>query len=440
MKQWFIYLSVFMLLALCCGAVYWYWASSSKLLQSSLKHEHVLEVSKPTVGITVFVHGTVGSSLNIFNFRKCLSDTAKDDTFCVRLIKKYRNHPAMQFDQIMGAEGYNLFESTTCIPYQASCYLIPVYDEIARIFEAACSVEQYVVFGWSGLLSQRARRQAGYQLYNALVEHRDTLRKTYGVEPVIRIVSHSHGGNVALWLAQAEQDLKKGLAIDMLFMYGSPMQVETSSCITSPIFKKIFLGYSYGDFVQRFDTVSTSKRESFMRMADVVNLNDFIAKNPSLVRCDLCFVVNGKEKQVCHTNMWLCGRDVPIFDFMDPLPLMVLTPQIVSAISSECCCTDFRVHICADKGRCWVCLAECLAECTSCKKKRAANRGKKPKKQYPLEGEKVLLERHVGDEEVYRTLATWGRRMNDEWRSFDTSRDVLFNYKNAQAMKAAIFG
>ncbi len=396
--------------------------------------------AKKSVGLTVFIHGTVGSTLNIFNPFQCYHDCAEDDTFSIKVIRRYRNHHSMQYDQVLGDEGLCFFENCKFDPLIASHYLIPIYDEIARAVGPVCDTEEYATFGWSGLLSQKARREAGMQLYKSLETYRERIVREQGVEPLIRIITHSHGGNVALWIAQAELEMQKHLSIDLLFMYGAPMQIETAPFIAAPLFRRIISGYSWGDSIQHRDCFSTSAHKSYARMCDVADLKQIISAHPGCMRCDIRFAINENERHISHTNMWLCGRAVPVFKEMDPLPLMVLTPQIVDALNEKTgfnpgsCCTHLKVKLCCKEDRCWVCTAECLDIPKN-----------KPIGSYFIRCErenesKTLTESHHAEKEVYTIITTWSKRMKAEWRGFDESRNVLFNRKNREAIHDAIWG
>ena len=390
--------------------------------------------TKKSVGLTVFIHGTVGSSFNIFNPFVGYHDRTDEDTFSVRALRRYRSHPAMGFDQLLGEEGFYILNTCKGDPLLASTYLIPAYDEMSRLFEKTCDVQEYALFGWTGLLSNRARRDAGVQLYEALVDYRDRIKKMYKVIPVIRIVAHSHGGNVALYVAQGELEQQKRLEIDSLFMYGTPMQVETAPYISSPLFRHIALGYSWGDSVQRRDFFSTAAHQSYIRMSDVTNLKKIMEKHPGCTRCDVRLSVEGDECCVCHTNMWLCGRANPLFCWMDPLPLVTLTPQILASLEQHPICTHALINLKSNDKQCWVAFSQCLDYPMA----------KKPKTNFIKKARVFEAETEIDycehAEEVYELLSRWAEKMLSEWRRFDSSRDVLFNRRNRDAIRASLFG
>lgn len=394
--------------------------------------------TKKTVSLTVWIHGTVGASFSLTSSSRYKTGDISDNSLVSRFMHQFRNQPILHYDQVLGREGFELFDPANynqdTSALEASCYVIPAYQDIAHAAGLTSDIEEHAIFGWDGLLSQRARRAAAERLYTALIDYRDQTIKKYGTDPHITILAHSHGGNVALWLADCEQEQKKKLFINRLFMYGTPMQVETGHCIVSPFFKQIFLGYSRGDSIQRRDYFSTERYKSFMRMSDVADINKFVAEHPALVRADMGFVIGGDDKRVTHTNMWLLGRSVPVLACMDPLPLVVLTPLMLAAFdrvtSNSCSCTHYKVNLQAAKKRCWIGLASC--QDTACRHQGVHKRR--------FEHEISQVEFRVCEKKVYKKLLHWSRRLVAEWRPVDPSHDVVFNLKNFKAIKGAVRG
>lgn len=406
-------------------------------------YPHALSLSKglsgadkKSISLTVWIHGTVGSSFNLASPSHYKTGDIPDSSLIGRFMHQFRNQPIMHYDQVFGNEGFELFDpksyNADTSALEAACYVIPAYTDVMHAAGLKSDIEEHAIFGWDGFLSQRARRAAASRLYDSLVAYRDATVKKYGSSPHITILAHSHGGNVALWLADCEEEKQKKLSIDLLFMYGTPMQVETGHCMLSPFFKRIFLGYSRGDSIQRRDYFSTSRYKSFMRMSDVADINNFVSQHQDCVRADIGFVVGGDDKRITHTNMWLLGRSVPVLGCMDPLPLVVLTPLIIAAYGriDDCTCTHYKANLNAANKRCWVMLASC--------QDRVCRHQGVHKRRF----EKVVTETEfrVCEKRVYKKLMRWSRRMSAEWRPVDPSRDVVFNLKNFQAIKGAVSG
>lgn len=398
------------------------------------------------VVVTIFIHGTVGSTMNIFNPFTCLDDSATDKTMSVRLVGRYRNDPLMEYDQILGPEGFTWYSSVppkkNTIP-KASDYLIPAYDAVARVVDGENISSQkmrrikrlYATYGWSGLLSQRARREAAELLYQTLIDLREKLKKKYGVVPEFHLVSHSHGGNVLLLLGELEEIHQKGLAVDLGIMLGTPMQEETAPCIASPVFKKLYLLRSDGDGVQQIDYFSTRVRRSYGRMSNITNLKEICKKNKNFVRCDVRLFVEHLRKRVTHANMWLAGRSVPVFPFMEPMPYVVLVPLVVKGLRSvPIGQTAVDAHVHEDKDRCWATINLFPVTYNQNKKRRRLKKPTNAVEQIAAL-DSLTLEFHEGEEAIYTVIEAHANRMRNEWWStLARSAHPIFNTKNGKVL------
>lgn len=127
--------------------------------------------------------------------------------------------------------------------------------EIAELLYSADPNDYYIddiyFFGWSGKLSFKARYKAAKKLYVQLHELIKHYEEKYGVKPKIRIITHSHGGNVALGIACFNNDLQ--LIIDELILLACPVQERTCNLTNHETFKKIYSLYSRFDSIQILD-------------------------------------------------------------------------------------------------------------------------------------------------------------------------------------------
>lgn len=373
---------------------------------------------KKTIRVTVFIHGTVGSSLNVLNPWQCSSEKFNKECLSARTLKRLRSFEGMNYDQIFGAHGLTEFNVDEVPAWYASRYVIPTYEACARCVGTEADVYKHALFGWTGFLHNGARKEAGYELYQALCDYRDALVAQYNSDPEIDIVAHSHGGNVALWVAQAEKEYKRGLRINVVVMLGTPMQKEMIACIESPVFKTLVLCYSQGDGIQRRDYFSTKGGKSYQRMADIVDLGKVLGGNFALRRHDVACMVNNSDQQITHTNMWLAGRSNPVLDSLDPLPLVVFMPALVRCLDQHPKSLAHDLYIVDSGDSCDVSLHPGNLVCHTCKNYEVYD-GKSLRKQ----------------------LCVWSEKMKSEWQSEDdTSRHVFFNRKNIQALKHAIWG
>lgn len=116
----------------------------------------------------------------------------------------------------------------------------------------AYQMENFYFWGWSGKLSRTARKNEARTLYQDILNLKQTYEQKYPGRPAyLRVISHSHGGNVVLNLSQV-QDADKPLDIDEVILLSCPVQYATKEYVKSPHFKKIYSLYS-SDLYQIID-------------------------------------------------------------------------------------------------------------------------------------------------------------------------------------------
>lgn len=104
-------------------------------------------------------------------------------------------------------------------------------------------------FGWSGELSPEARTQAAEILYESLAALHTAYESKHATVPEINIITHSHGGNVALHISDFVK-LDNALAINRLILLACPVQAYTKQAIEHTMFKNIYAIHSHWDMVQ----------------------------------------------------------------------------------------------------------------------------------------------------------------------------------------------
>ncbi len=231
------------------------------LLATSLSYG--LQSSEPTkvapatkqkdsgVWLNIFIHGTVKPPLRIGDISSIRKDTVESSFynysagfmrqdprfFQYQPIQKLGMHPVMINDKRGNASG--AFAEIYNIQYKDA------YPEEKNF---------YYSWGWSGLLS-RSKREA---------ESKDFLKdllklvkqyKAFGMNPHIRLIAYSHGGNVVLNIARYRE--AQNLIINESVFVGVPVHKETDKFVNSPIFKKIYQIYSLADRAQSSDLFST---------------------------------------------------------------------------------------------------------------------------------------------------------------------------------------
>ena len=121
-------------------------------------------------------------------------------------------------------------------------------------------LETFYLFGWSGKLSFSARQKAAQELYTALKKLIAEYEKKYNQKPFIRIITHSHGGNVTLNMA-ALQDQANDIKIAELILLACPVQERTKRLAQDELFPTIVSLFSTLDTMQVLDPQGLYQKE-----------------------------------------------------------------------------------------------------------------------------------------------------------------------------------
>lgn len=125
-------------------------------------------------------------------------------------------------------------------------HLRTVVDTLHRYAPALFPCQSFYLFGWSGKLNAYEREAMAHVLNDELKKLTTAYKAQYHRDPFIRIIAHSHGGNVALNLTKTNDPI----AINELILLACPAQRSMMETILNPMFKKVFVLYSSLDFVQ----------------------------------------------------------------------------------------------------------------------------------------------------------------------------------------------
>lgn len=123
-----------------------------------------------------------------------------------------------------------------------------IADTIAEHDPEHFPLEEFYIFGWSGKLKNKEREIAAQRLYEEILRVRKNYHEKYGIEPTIRIIAHSHGGNVTLNMCNI--DAAPPFTIKSLILVACPVQEKTMHLISTPMFKRVYSLYSSFDIVQ----------------------------------------------------------------------------------------------------------------------------------------------------------------------------------------------
>lgn len=201
------------------------------------------------------------------------------DTPYSRTVELMRQDPVFYQNQSMQEIGLKKVDPTILEKNNASGALAMVFETMSNFAHAGKPVENhYYTYGWTGLLSKKQRFLDAQTLYNLLGEEVAKF-KAQGINPKIRVVGYSHGGNVCLNLALARQEDEKEsntpprltvndgkesktpsqFTVNELVLLGMPVQHETDFLVCDPMFEKVYHIYSRGDRVQKLDFFSLNR-------------------------------------------------------------------------------------------------------------------------------------------------------------------------------------
>ena len=226
-----------------------------------------------TLHVTVFVHGSVHCHLSMLSPRAAWKDSLEEDAWYVKILAKVRQNPLLWQNRFMLGMGpqevpahiIQRFHKRTFSKEEsqlAAYQIVAAYDALARHLDTQKQDHAYYLFGHMGLLSQSYRKSVGHELYLWLADLVANYKSQYK-NIHVDIVAHSHGGNIALWISEFESQYRKGLFVDNLVMYATPIQIETFRFAYKPAFGRVFNLYSDGDHVQGLDRLSTVRGKSY---------------------------------------------------------------------------------------------------------------------------------------------------------------------------------
>ena len=176
-------------------------------------------------------------------------------------------------------------------------YLRKVADRLCHISNEY-SINDFYFLRWSGKLSVSEREDTALHLYKSIKNLLEKYKEEYGVMPNLTVVTHSHGGNVALNLSKII-DKDPNIKINKLILLACPVQKHTKDCIKDPMFENVYSFYSTLDFLQVLDPqglhyCTSSKNEK----KDSLFSGRNFPQNPKL--CNVKMKINGKG--IWHTQ------------------------------------------------------------------------------------------------------------------------------------------
>ena len=350
---------------------------------SVVEQEVVSTVKKEAKIITVFIHGSLYpdnsfiETISLSDLNAVLFDAIEDDCEYMKSLRRVRVNPEAYKDQIMLGQGLhevlerdirNLCDIENvdiqevhehhcgCChhaehAHQGHAHTDKAQDVLGAHYAIACYSmlmkrlfptydTAYYTFGHLGVLSHRYRESIAKELYTELLEKVQQAQDVYETVKVV-LVTHSHGGTIALNMAAVENELKKGLVIDDLVMFGAPLQYETAPYAFHPMFKRVMNCYSLGDVIQGSDVLTTASRKCYKTFSSIESLN--CTKETVY---DVQLVVNDNENAITHGNMWYIKHKDTTNTHLDPMPYAVMTPALLNAFDHHTfgTCVQAAIH------------------------------------------------------------------------------------------------
>jgi hypothetical protein len=305
--------------------------------------QHINCGAKKEEWITLFVHGNISVKpyLNCKNVILLMRDALEDCEY--KISADFLRRDAFFYE----------------IQPMHDLGLVPIKKEYQKKIGDACAASaqlfdflleeagynqnnNYYLYGWSGLMSHKARVAEAKIFYDELAQLADGYTKE-GRQPKIRLIGYSHGGNLCLNLAEYHKTAEKKIPnIDQLILLGMPVQVENDFLAGSDLFKQIYHFYSSADKIQRIDPFSFKRFLSRKRFHQ--------NKPDNLVQIQIAFLEeklvrkrNRIQKRVLdyspgHAELWFFGwtplnyrADFPLY----PLALVHLLPILLPSIEAH---------------------------------------------------------------------------------------------------------
>ncbi len=308
--------------------------------------------------IIIFIHGSMQPpEWRFSDVLKVIQDKIENSIY-LKAAEYLRKDPFFTLGQAMQKEGLqpiDLSDKTN------ASSIIARMCEAQYQWQEARSSRFYYTFGWNGVVHLYTRYEEAKNLLQQLCEELKKFHKQ-GLFPKIKIITYSHGGNVALNLAAVKDDnpefLNELIQIDQLIMFATPIQLATDYLIANSMFKKIYHFYSFNDNIQTMDFTSPKqffskrtfkKRKNFklpnsltqIRMRTTKSLHAKY-KHPNMQNLDYTFLHDKRFRHNYHdpkhTEFWnfqwgsTTYRDVFT---LSPLPVVVFYPTIIATLEQK---------------------------------------------------------------------------------------------------------
>jgi len=317
----------------------------------------VIKTQPSNVTMTICVHGTFyPPKISINNIFAIMRDKI-DNTLYSRAVDYMRQDPRFFQGQAIQELGLKKIDMSPYAKHSTARTVASLYNLQLERLGKGHEKNLYYTFGWHGLLSDSKRYEESEKLYTDLIAEISKLRSE-NINPKVRIIAYSHGGNVVLYLPKVRDDRNPSpedeLVIDELITLATPIQMLTDHFIADRLFKKAYHFFSEEDVIQIADFASSGQilpqryftnRRNFkvpekltqvrLRCTKKIRFRhtapDGILPHELLEQSTIKLV----HKDPHHTEMWSFGWAAcwyrPTFP-LKPLPIMSLIPTIIHTL------------------------------------------------------------------------------------------------------------
>ena len=306
-----------------------------------------IESTNADVWLTIFVHGTIvlHPRFLIENIAALKHDKV-DDTLYGHVIKDARSISFFFQSQAIQEPGLKkINESLIKRGYTSGALAYTIQRLQCFMSLDNQTRNHYYTFGWSGLISNSSRKEAAHKLYIQL-DNQIREYKQRGINPKIRLIGYSHGGNVCLNMAHYA--CNNDWHVDELILLGVPVQPATDYLIADPLFKKSYHIYSREDHVQQHDFFSFGFSRQYFKPHGEFELPDNLTqiklRVAKTVSCEYPIIarqhsfIYHRPLSPGHIELWFFGwtpnyyrKRYPFY----PLPTIAFIPYVIHQIQQN---------------------------------------------------------------------------------------------------------
>lgn len=203
--------------------------------------------------------------------------------------------------------------------------------------------DTFYLFGWSGILHPSERFKSAQKLHKALKRLVQEYEGMYHKKPIIRIITHSHGGNVALHLPTVEDAIPHDFTIHELILLACPVQKLTAHSLKNPLFAKAYSLHSHWDFVQIADPQGWSVVKEGLQKFFSTGAFEHLRSTIGRIEQEPFFSERhfNPLSKLMQVRTKISGRNIMHIEFM-LTPFVTKLPSILSTLRSLT--TDFHLE------------------------------------------------------------------------------------------------